>query len=127
MRQGLLFFILLPFYCFSQSDTSSFSTKDIPANNQLRYDGLYATKPYNEKEVDSLIGLLRFYKDGSVIHWTMRPINKNWTPDSLVTFNKEHIQNEDPIYRPIGKYKVSGSKVSFIIKTKMTKKIKYHA
>lgn len=92
-------------------------------NHQLRFDGIYVTKPYNDKNVDSLIGLLRFYEEGIVINGVMWPDEKNWTPDSLETFNKEYIQADYPKYRPIGKYDIMDNKISFNIENKMTKLI----
>ena len=92
---------------------------------KLYFDGIYVTKTYYSKSADSIIGLLRFYEDGTVISSIMVPMKKNWTADSISWFKKEQIQVDDKVYRPIGKYNIKGNKIWFTIKTKMTKKIKY--
>ena len=87
---------------------------------QLRFDGIYVTNG----TADSLIYLLRFYEDRTVLSGVMFPMKKNWTVDSL-NFKREHFENPDR-YHPIGTFKIRDKEIHFTIKTKMTKKIKYN-
>jgi len=120
------FFVVLGFCLIAQNKKQC----------ELRFDGIYATELYAGLKGDSIISLLRFYEDSTVITMvimpndldstpTFIPITKAWTPDALETFNKEHIQANYRICRPIGNYKIINKKIYFNIKTKLTMKIKY--